>query len=126
LNWDGYIALADNLAKRGSEVMDRTAVSRAYYGAFNLSRRWLEANGTRIDHHRAHRQVWDTFRVADRASAPTRDDWILVGNLGNSLRGFRNEVDYADLVLELDGRVIDAVEDARRILSLLPQLDVAD
>lgn len=106
--------------------MDRTAVSRAYYGAFNLSRRWLEANGTRIDHHRAHRQVWDTFRVADRASAPTRDDWILVGNLGNSLRGFRNEVDYADLVLELDGRVIDAVEDARRILALLSQLDVAD
>jgi hypothetical protein len=126
LNWDGYIALAGSLAKRGSEAMDRTAVSRAYYGAFNRSRRWLEANGTRIDDHRAHRQVWDTFRAADRASALTRDDWILVGNLGNSLRGFRNEVDYGDIVAELDGRVIGAVEDARRIVALLSKLEGAD
>jgi hypothetical protein len=124
--WDESIVLADGLAKLGVEASDRGAVSRAYYGAFNLARRWLETNGTPIDNRDAHQQVWGVFRAADRASDQTRDEWILVGNLGSSLRGLRNQADYVDLVPELAGRVVSAVRDAERISRLILRLGLAD
>jgi hypothetical protein len=124
--WDESIVLADGLARLGLEASDRSAVSRAYYGAFNLSRRWLEMNGTPIDNRGAHKQVWEAFRAADRASDQTRDEWILIGNLGRSLRGLRNQADYVDLVPELGGRVVGAVHDAERISRLILELGHAD
>lgn len=126
MNWSAYIVLAEELAKFGIEPMDRSAVSRAYYGAFNVSRRWLEAHGTSIDDRGAHRQVWQAFRAAEGASDGTRQSWKVVGNLGASLRGLRNQADYADFVPGLGGGVTSAVGDAKRILTLLPGLELAD
>jgi hypothetical protein len=123
--WDETIVLASGLAKLGLEATNRSAVSRAYYGAFNLSRRWLELNGTPIDNRGAHKQVWEAFRTADHASDRTRDDWVLVGNLGNSLRRLRNQADYVDLVPDLGGQVLGAVQDAERISGLILRLGLA-
>ncbi|MBS1887013.1 MAG: hypothetical protein JSU06_07470 [Actinobacteria bacterium] len=99
-------------------------MSRAYYGAFNKSRRWLEANVTPIDDRRAHEQVWETFKTADLASAGTRREWLLVGGLGDSLRRLRNQADYDDQV-ELAGGVERAVASAERIVRLLDRLELA-
>jgi hypothetical protein len=126
VNWDGYMVLARGLAGSRFEAWERSAASRAYYAAFNVSRRWLEANVMPIDHRGAHGQVWQTFRIAERASPATRRDWILVGRLGQSLRILRNEADYSDIVPELDGRVVHALRDAERILALLPKLELTD
>jgi hypothetical protein len=125
VNWEEYVILARGLTKHRLEAMDRSAVSRAYYGAFNLSRRWLEANVTPIDNRRAHEQVWETFKTADRASATTRRWWILVGGLGDSLRHLRNQADYDDQV-EFAGGAERAVAAAERIVRLLGELEVAD
>jgi hypothetical protein len=126
VNWLAYLALAEGLAASRFEASERSAASRAYYAAFNVARRWLEAHATPIDDRSAHRQVWQAFRAADRATPATREAWVLVGSLGNSLRVLRNQADYDDVVLDLDGRVAGALRDAKRILALLPELRLAD
>jgi len=126
MNWGGYLTLAEGLAANRLEASDRSAVSRAYYAAFNVSRRWLEANVTQIDNRGSHGQVWQAFKAANRATPATREAWVLVGSLGNSLRVLRNQADYDDIVPDLGGRVTVALRDAERILRLLPELRFAD
>jgi hypothetical protein len=125
VNWEDYVVLARILSAYGLEATSRSALSRAYYGAFNLSRQWLEANGASIADHRAHRQVWETFKVAARASEETRRDWVQIGDLGNSLRRLRNQADYEDRVPDLAVVTGQAVLSAERILRLLAGLKVA-
>jgi hypothetical protein len=124
--WDEYVVLADDLAAHGSEAWQRSAVSRAYYGAFNSARRWVEANVRPIDHGSAHRQVWLTFKAPVRATDATRADWLKVGELGDELRRLRNQADYLDEVPDLDRYAPEAVITAKRILALLPELELAD
>jgi hypothetical protein len=123
--WPEYILLAADLATGGSEAARRSAVSRAYYGAFNPARRWLEANVGPIGNRAAHKQVWDAFSVPDRASEGTRDKWEVVGEIGERLRALRNQADYDDDMPDLDLRAPEAVIRAERILALLGQLETA-
>jgi uncharacterized protein (UPF0332 family) len=124
--WGSYVVLADELAGLEFEAARRSAVSRAYYGAFNLARRWLETHVMPIDDHRAHGQVWRAFRVAERAASGTGEEWQLVGDLGTGLRALRNQADYADAIPGLDREAVDAVATAELILQLLAQLEVDD
>jgi len=78
-----------------------------------------------IDNGRAHLQVWSTFRAAERASVQTRDDWVLVGNIGHSLRGLRNQVDYLDKVPSSTAASPAPCATPERILALLPRLEFA-
>lgn len=125
MNWRQYVVLARGLARQPFEATRRSAVSRAYYGAFNSCRRWLEVNVTPIENRGAHEQVWMTFKLADRASADTLAKWQLLGNLGDALHLLRNQVDYEDRVPDLETRVDAAVGTAERILGLLTELEVA-
>jgi hypothetical protein len=124
--WGNFVVLAGGLAGYESEAVKRTAISRAYYGAFNLGRRWLEAHGMPIDNRRAHEQVWRTFRAAERATPDTRRQWQMVSHLGGALRELRNQADYADVVPRLDAQAADAVDAAKQIIALLDGLEVAD
>ena len=126
MTWRHYLALARGLAGQRFEASQRSAVSRAYYGAFNLSRRWLEMNVTPIDNRGAHKQVWSTFQAADRATPETRKAWILIGSLGDSLHVLRNEADYDDRVELNSLGAMQAVANAERIVALLPELELAD
>ncbi|HEX4304975.1 MAG TPA: hypothetical protein VHZ54_02960 [Solirubrobacterales bacterium] len=123
--WSEYIVLARRLAGCEFEAADRSAVSRAYYGAFNLARRWHETHVGPIVSHRAHAQVWEAFIDADRATLDTRKDWLEVGELGYRLRKLRNLADYTDSPPGLE-EAADAVVAAERIMGLLPALDLAD
>lgn len=124
--WGSYVVLAGDLLGQESEAAKRSAVSRAYYGAFNAARRRLEAQGSAIENHRAHEQVWRAFRVAEHASAETAGKWQMVGELGGGLRGLRNLADYADVVPALDRRAEWAVTIAGRVLALLDELELVD
>jgi hypothetical protein len=126
VNWRQYVVLAKGLSRQPFEGARRSAASRAYYGAFNPCRGWLEANVTPIDKRGAHEQVWMTFINAERATPETRAKWKLVGNLGDSLHLLRNQADYDDVVDDLDVRSQAAVSVAERILELLPDLKVAE
>ncbi len=123
--WVGYVALAGILVGDESESSKRSGVSRAYYGAFNLARRWLEAHGIPIDNHRAHDTVWRVFKTAEKATPQSRADWRTVGVLGGALRGLRNQADYADVVPGLDKQAIYAVDSAERIVALLGELELS-
>jgi hypothetical protein len=124
--WSEYIVLADELAGHGSEASKRSAVSRAYYGAFNPARRWLEANVGPISNRAAHKQVWDAFSVPELASEDTRTKWEYIGQIGELLRTLRNQADYDDDIPNLDLRAPEAVIRAERILALLGELELAD
>jgi hypothetical protein len=126
VNWDQYLVLAQGLARHPFEASERSAISRAYYASFNVSRRWLEANVTPIDNRGAHGQVWQTFRTAEHANPASRKAWILVGRLGDALRVLRNEADYADRIELGPVGALRAVANAERILELLPELELAD
>jgi hypothetical protein len=125
MNWWDYIVLGRGMVRSDAEALERSGVSRAYYGAFNLSRRWLETNVTPIDDHRAHEQVWETFRTAEPATLETEKAWRMVGDLGNSLRRLRNQVDYDEAVPGLEGKSGQAVASAERIARLLTELRIA-
>jgi hypothetical protein len=124
--WIKYVVLAGELVSQESEASKRSGVSRAYYGAFNHARRWLEAHGTSIDDHRAHGQVWGSFRHADGATLTAEIRWQAIGELGGALRALRNLADYAEVVPGLDRRAVDAVAAAERIIALLDELEFVD
>jgi uncharacterized protein (UPF0332 family) len=124
VNWEDNLVLARGLARQPFEVTERAAVGRAYYGAFNLARRRLEAQGTPIDNWRAHRQVWQAFKTAERAAPDRRRDWELIGRLADSLHQFRNQVDYDDRVEDLKARTERALASAERIVQILAALEV--
>jgi hypothetical protein len=126
MNWGHYIVLAKGLAGQRFEASGRSAVSRAYYGAFNVSRRWLEANVTPIDNRHAHEQVWETFKTAERAAPHSTDKWQLVGAMGDSLRVLRNRADYDDAFPGVAREAHRAIGIAELILQLLAQLEVDD
>jgi hypothetical protein len=121
--WAGYVTLAANLVDYEFESARRSAISRAYYGAFNSARRWLEANDVTIPDHRSHQEVWRTFRLAERAAPGTKEKWQAVGELGGQLRPLRNQADYVDVVPGLDRLAVRAVDSAERILALLDELE---
>jgi uncharacterized protein (UPF0332 family) len=123
--WPGYVILADDLTGLGSEAALRSAVSRAYYGAFNPARLWLEANVGPLGNRAVHRRVWDAFSVPDQASEDSRVKWEAVGRIGEDLRDFRNQADYDEEMPALDLRAPEAVIRAERILTLLSELELA-
>jgi hypothetical protein len=126
VNWDDFISFAGDMAGEPSEALQRSAISRAYYGAFNLARRWVEAHVEPIENRAAHKQVWRAFKRPERASESTRLKWKLVGDLGDTLRLLRNQADYADELPDLDRHAPEAVARAKRILALLAELKLAD
>ncbi len=123
--WGNYVLLAGDLLGQEFEAAKRSAVSRAYYGAFNAARRRLEDQGMTVENHRAHEQVWRSFRAAEHVSAEYLAKSQMVGDLGSSLRALRNLADYADDVPALDRRAGWAVPIAGRILALLDELEFA-
>jgi uncharacterized protein (UPF0332 family) len=121
--WDSYVGLAADLIAQRSEAAKRSGVSRAYYGAFNEARRFLEGRGMPIGNHRTHDRVWRAFRAAEFASSATVGDWRLVGDLGADLFGLRNLADYADVFPGIEKRSERALEVAGLILRSLDELE---
>jgi hypothetical protein len=126
VNWLDYVVFAERLVVERFEASKRSAVSRSYYGTLNVCRAWLESSGAPIDRHRMHAQVWGFFETAEHASTRTVREWKLVADLGRSLRALRNRADYDDSFPDLDQNAAEAVGLAKRILALLPELELAD
>jgi hypothetical protein len=126
VNWPDYVVLAERLVGERQEASQRSTVSRAYYGALNVSRGWLETNVSPINSHRVHAQVWGLFETAGPASTRTSREWKLVADLGKMLRVLRNRADYEGNFLDLDHHATEAVHAAKQILALLPELEFAD
>jgi hypothetical protein len=126
VNWPDYVVLAEGLARDHHEASQRSAVSRAYYGALNVCRAWLENSVAPVDRHRVHAQVWGFFEAGGHASTRAAKEWMLVADLGKKLRVLRNQADYEGHFPDLDHHATEAVLAAKQILALLPDLELRD
>jgi len=110
--WPDVLRLAQGLAGNGDEASLRSAMSRAYYSAFNHARQWLTAQGVHVPTTgRAHQVVWNELENHGHAVPAT---------IGRTLRTTRNRADYDD-VLPFDpvGQAQLAIAQAQQIIAAL-------
>lgn len=122
--WRRYVELARTLLAQagpppGDEAALRTALSRAYYGAFGFARdyaqRWLKykPKGTEEDHRSLREYLWRKKRQG-------------VARALDQLRAWRNSADYDDEVpFDLALTVPAAIREAERVLAALPPPKIA-
>ncbi|HVC97114.1 MAG TPA: hypothetical protein VND64_25775 [Pirellulales bacterium] len=110
-----FIAVAIQLLTTDNEARLRSAVSRAYYGAFHDVREFVESLGVAVPRYDVHDKLWWCLRQAGERDA------VLAGNALNVLRSDRNAADYnlkarlftRDVVrvkVELAVKVVDLVD----------------
>ncbi len=113
--WKTYIDLAERLHQESetfaeTEACQRSAISRAYYGAFGLAREPSVKEGLALTHTgEDHKNVEQHFR---RSSQKFRKQ---IGIELSRLKRLRNKADYDDLIPRLPKETIKAVTLARKI-----------
>lgn len=120
-DWAGYLALAERLANETGEAELRSAVSRAYYSAYNDARRYVRNKSPGFSgKDDQHWLVWDWFGEEPGQAAQ-------IATLGSGLRKKRNEADYKvySEMPNLKYEATQAVQKARRILTILDSLRAA-
>jgi hypothetical protein len=117
-DWAGFLALATRLADEDGEADLRSAVSRAYYSAYNDARRYVRNKDAMFSgKDDQHWKVWDWF-AAEPGQA------FQVATLGQALRSTRNKADYSvyNTMPNLKYEARTAIQKATKILSLLEAL----
>ncbi len=119
---DEFVACADRLARSSAEADLRSAVSRAYFGAFHAARSLLQESGVRLPKtEQVHVKVGFCLQDCGEANA---------GHAGQQLEVLRLERRRADYDLD-DDRFTDGqkarseVARARGILAALGQCRIA-
>ena len=111
-DWAGYLALAERLSREEGEAELRSAVSRAYYSAYNVARKHVGAKDPMFSFRDDdHRKVWEWY-----ASQPGRAPQVQT--MGQALRRTRNNADYNALG-NYKEEAASAVRKARQILMLI-------
>ena len=117
-SWSGYLALAEELARRDEEACKRAAISRAYYAAFCTARNLL-ARRQLIDLARTgedHVAVWKALR--NHQSRRMQE----LSPKGFSLLRRRRNADYDDECTGLDESVQAALRESRFIVETLAKV----
>src|SRR2546425_4064208 len=115
-DWFQYLVLARDLGSRSEEAALRSAISRAYYAAYNTARSFCGNAGISIvDTGNLHKDLWDAFlRKGGRTFASIYDK-------GQRLRRKRTKADYDNEVSGLSSVTADSLRDAGAILGFLKQ-----
>jgi uncharacterized protein (UPF0332 family) len=111
MNWRDFLPLASRLAAATTETEWRTAVSRAYYGAFHVARRLfadLRFSVPRAD--RAHQYL--VFRLSNSGEAAVEQG----GRDLETLRRLRNRADYDELPALTQSQAAAAVQLAEGVI----------
>jgi uncharacterized protein (UPF0332 family) len=123
-DWSGYYALARQLAGREVEAISeeaklRSAISRAYYAAFNKARIYLLDNG-HIESFPIHRDVHQDVSLwfLARPDKLSKD----IGENLDYLRRLRNQADYQDELKNLTAIAADALFRAGSVIDKLMKL----
>ena len=122
-DWAHYITLAEELEREAGKLADRdsclrTAISRAYYGAFGLARRVAitQDDLTLTRGPQVHREVISHFR---NSSHRIRRQ---IGLDLDRLRRVRNQADYDDRFPNLRQATSISLWRARQIEHLIAQI----
>ena len=129
-DWSEYLNLATELAALSSDSDDveaklRSAVSRAYYAVFCLSRNYLRdiekdprlsrKNSSDINEHQYVAKEFIFHKSKNK-------EMINIGENLSRLRELRNKADYADTIFNLQKDVNYALKLAQNIISVLNSL----
>lgn len=129
-DWSEYFDLAQELAaisenSASSEAKLRSAVSRAYYSVFCLSRNYLRdiEKDPRLSRRNSfdineHQYVAEEF-IFHKSKNPKI---IKIGENLSRLRELRNKADYADTIFSLQKDVKYALKITENIISALSDL----
>ncbi len=122
-NWRSYIGFAEEMCVRVDEPALRSSISRAYYGAFCLSRNYL-INKSKIPTQRPHDAPGKIHQLVIEYFDQSDDsDECMAGQLLGELRKKRNIADYeGNSVIERDA-VGKLVAKAREVISIIDELD---
>ena len=113
--WREYVTLAEDLKERTDEAALRSSISRAYYGAFCISRNYLG-----LSHYKrgdVHQKVIDELNGSDD------EEIFIAGQSLDILRKERNLADYDGIydIAKVDiGRLINK---ANRVIEIIDELE---
>jgi len=123
-DWSEYFALAQYLESHAATLQFRegalrSAISRAYYGAFCSARNHLRVKEkkTFVDDGWAHSEVPDAFR-----SESAGRERLRVASTLDRLKKKRAQADYDDTVPGLEGLAVRSIEESKEILAILSGL----
>jgi hypothetical protein len=118
--WADYLALAQTLASPPTdEARLRTAISRAYYAAFNVAKGYLAGTRPHLTipaTGQAHEFVWNELTTKGTPAE------ALVGRRGIDLKRRRTMADYRlqwSMGVQVSKETTAALADARRIVTEL-------
>lgn len=113
-DWKEYLELAKALVHQAhgagfTEARQRTAVSRAYYGAFGFAREYAEKHLQFKPTHQPkdHQDLREHFKRVGKAQLASRL---------NKLRSWRNACDYDNQVPDLQDCVREAIKVADQVI----------
>lgn len=116
--WEHYLDLAQRLAQADDEASQRSAISRAYYAAFHLARKYVEKAHPEVSlrqHGVEHGAIW-----AHLKSGNSREP--VIGEQGDRLRQTRVKADYRLVGLRFPQDTRFALDQARLIIRTLKSM----
>lgn len=119
-SWKHYISLATELCSRTDEPALRSAISRAYYGAFCYSRNYLvnksRISSSRNDQAAIHKTVIDYFIDSEDEDENTAGEYL------SNLRKKRNEADYDTNFLVYNENILKIIGNANKVVEIIDDL----
>lgn len=118
-DWNDFLSLARQLARSRDEASKRTAISRAYYCAFNLAYARAEKTvGPKPRDASYHQWCWDQYTSTNDRTCKQ------LGNAGQRMKARRVRADYKDAdIHRLDDEVQRILEDVQQFLASLAALN---
>jgi hypothetical protein len=111
--WEEYLVLAKELSRKGGEAATRSAISRAYYAAYQTARRHRGAKSAVATRGGSHGSVWMALKESGNR------DWRTAGYRGNDILESRRKADYDDAVPGLARMMHRTITAAEEILWIL-------
>lgn len=118
-DWLKYLEFAKELSNSEKEAALRSAISRAYYAAFNQARAYCDSHHIYIPQSKdSHQAVWDKFKEGRTVRG--------VYTNGDLLKQQRVLADYkSEPIDRLEDTVAQAIRYAERVLYYLNQLSAS-
>jgi hypothetical protein len=114
-NWSNFLDIATELSGRADEASLRSAISRAYYAAYNIACDLSETlKVPKYDNVQgSHQVVWNNYQ-ASRSKNLRK-----AGVDGDRLRQRRTRADYHSSFKTISQDALDSVQDAQKIVTAL-------
>ena len=112
-SWEEYLVLAKELSRKGGEAAMRSAISRAYYAAYQTARRHKGSRNAMATQSGSHGAVWRALKESGNR------DWRRAGNQGQDILEYRRQADYDDDVSGLTPMMYRTLRIAEEIMRLL-------